>query len=185
MQYGDNVSGVYATQLCRQDLLRTSEAVRASHLRRAPKISAQVHTLSQCVAEFPTTLHIGCSALDSINNKFVRVKGKSEINQRALMAVHTISASWEDFRLTCSLLDIKAPNKDMSKSQLNTFRAASVTLAKTSMRFAGEQAYSHSSAVVDYNSGLKECAVSFDASWHRRGHYFNQGFAAATDTDFG
>ena len=137
------------------------------------------------VAEFPTTLPIGCSALDSINNKSIRVKGKSEINQRALMAVHTTSASWEDFRLTCSLLDIKAPNKDMSKSQLNTFRAASVTLAKTSMRFAGEQAYSHASAVVDSNSGLKECAVSFDASWHRRGHYSNQGFAAAIDTDFG
>ena len=86
------------------------------------------------------------------------------------MAAHTTSASWEDFRLTCSLLDIKAPNKNMSKTQLNTFRAASVTLAYTSKRFAGEQAYSHASAVVDSTSGLKECAVSFDASWHRRGH---------------
>ena len=137
------------------------------------------------VAVFPTTLPISCSALDSINNKSVRAKRKSEINQRGLIAVHTTSASREDFRLTCSLLDIKAPNKHMSKSQLNTFRVASVTLAKTSMRFAGEQAYSHSSAVVNSNSGLKEWAVSFDESRHRRGHYSNQGFVAAIDTDFG
>ena len=136
-------------------------------------------------AEFPATLPIGVSAVDSINNKSMRVKGRSEINKRALMAVHTTSASWEDFRLTCSLLDLKQPNRDMSKTQLNTFMAASVTLAKRSMKIAGEHAYSHASAVDESPSGLRECAVSFDASWHQRGHYSNQGFAAAIDTDFG
>ena len=137
------------------------------------------------VAEFPATLPIGVSALDSINNKSVRVKGQSEINKRALMAVHTTSASWEDFRLTCSLLDLKPPNRDMSKSQLNNLMAASVTLAKRSMKFAGDNAYLHASEVDDSPSGLRECAVSFDASWHQRGHCSNQGFAAAIDTDFG
>ena len=63
--------------------------------------------------------------------------------------------------------------------------AASVTLAKRSMKIAGDHAYSHASAVDETPSGLRECAVSFDASWHRRGHYSNQGFAAAIDTDFG
>ena len=33
------------------------------------------------VAEFPTTLPKGCSALDSVNNKSIRVKVKREINQ--------------------------------------------------------------------------------------------------------
>ena len=136
-------------------------------------------------AEFPATLPIGISAVDSINNNSVRVKGRGEINQRALMAVHTTSASWEDFRLTCSFLDLKPPYKDMSKSQLYTFMAASLTVAKESMRIAGEQAYSQADAVHDSPSNTRECAVSFDSSWHRRGHYSNQGFAAAIDTDVG
>ena len=134
------------------------------------------------VAEFPATLPVGVTALDSINNKSVRVKGKSEINKRALMAVHTTSASWEDFRLMCSILDLKPPDKNMSKTQLSMFMSASTTLAKRSMKFAGEEAYSHAAAVGDSPSGLRECAVSFDASWHRRGHYSNQGFAAAIET---
>ena len=60
--------------------------------------------------------------------------------------------------------------------------SASTTLAKRSMKFAGEQAYSHAAAVGDSPSGLRECAVSFDASWHLRGHYSNQGFTAAIET---
>ena len=87
------------------------------------------------------------------------------------MAVHTTSASWEDFRLTCSLLDLKVPSRDMSRTQLNTFMESSVTLAKKSMKLAGEEANSHANGVDESASGLRECSVSFDASWHRRGHY--------------
>ena len=134
------------------------------------------------VAEFPATLPVGVTALDSIHNNSVRVKGQSEINKRALMAVHTTSASWEDFRLMCTIFDLNPPDKNMSKSQLSRFMSASTTLAKRSMKFAGEQAYSHAAAVGDSPTGLRECAVSFEASWHRRGHYSNQGFAAAIET---
>ena len=137
------------------------------------------------VAEFPTCLPVGVAALDTINNKYVRSRGKSEINQRALMAVHSTSASWDDFRLMCSLLEIKPRDKDISRTQLNKFMGASVSIAKRSMKFAGEHAYSNASVVEESTSGLRECAVSFDASWHRRGHYSNQGFAAAIDADFG
>ena len=56
--------------------------------------------------------------------------------------------------------------------------AASLTVTKQSMRIAGEQAYSQAAAVHDSPSDLRECAVSFDALWHLRGHYSNQGFAA-------
>ena len=139
----------------------------------------------QVVAEFPATLPIGVSPIDAINNKSIFVKGKAEINQRALMAVHITSASWEDFRLTCSLLDMKPPHQRMSKIQLTKFMKASVDIASVSMRIAGKQAYSQASPVDDSPAGLRECAVSFDASWHRRGHYSNQGFAAAIETDFG
>ena len=72
-------------------------------------------------AEFPTILPISVSAVDTINNKSMRVKGGSEINKRALIAVHTTSASWEVLMLTCSLLDLKPPNRDRCKTQLNTF----------------------------------------------------------------
>ena len=32
---------------------------------------------------------------------------------------------------------------------------------------------------------LRNCTVSFDASWHRRGHFSNQGVAAAIDSELG
>ena len=55
------------------------------------------------------------------------------------MAVHTTSASWEDFRLTCSLLDIKSPNKDISKCQLTKYMNTSVDVANESKRFAWKE----------------------------------------------
>ena len=61
---------------------------------------------------------------------------------------------------------------------------ASLTVAKESIRIAGEQAYSQAAAVNDAPSDLRDCAVSFDASWHRRGNYSNHGIADAIDTDF-
>ena len=127
------------------------------------------------VAEFPSSLPIGVSALASINNKSLISKGKSEINQRALMAVHTTSASWEDFRLTCSLLDVKAPGRNMSQTQLTKFKKASLDVATESMRIAGKQSYELATPVIASDSGLRDCPASFDASWHRRGHYSNQG----------
>ena len=33
--------------------------------------------------------------------------------------------------------------------------------------------------------GTRECIVSFDASWHRRGHFSNHGFAGAIDSSTG
>ena len=101
------------------------------------------------------------------------------------MAVHTTSASWEDFRLTCSILDVKAPERNMSQTQLTKFMKASLDVATESMKIAGKQAYEQASPVNDSVSGLRDWAVSFDASWHRRGHYSNQGFAAAINSESG
>ena len=91
------------------------------------------------------------------------------------MAVHTTSASWEDFRLTCSLLDVKAPGRNMSQTQLTKFKKASLDVATESMRIAGKQSYELATPVIASDSGLRDCPASFDASWHRRGHYSNQG----------
>ena len=46
----------------------------------------------------------------------------------------------------------------------------------------GKKAYSEATLVNESPSRIQECAVSFDSFWHRRGHYSNQGFAAAIDT---
>ena len=80
---------------------------------------------------------------------------------------------------------MKPPQRDMSKTQLTKFMTASLSVAKESMKIAGQQAYSQANPVSESVSGLRECAVSFDASWHRQGHYSNEGFSAAIDTDFG
>ena len=137
------------------------------------------------VAEFPASPPIGVSAIASINDKSMITKGKSEINQRALMAVHTTSFSWEEFRLTCSLLDVKPPGRNMSHTQLTKFMKASLDVANESMKIAGKQAYDVATPVIASDSGLRDCPVSFDASWHRRGHYSNQGFSAAINTESG
>ena len=137
------------------------------------------------LAEFPASLPIGVTAPDSINNSSIRVKGHSEINQRSLLAVHTTSSSWEDFRLTCSLLDIKPPSQTISKSNLDKVMDASKAVVMRSMQYAGDHAYSESLPANYSVPHTRECTVSFDASWHRRGHFSNQGFAAAIDSEFG
>ena len=112
------------------------------------------------MAEFPATLFIGASALETINNKPVRCKGKREINQRALMAVHTTSSSCEDFRLTCSLLDIKPPDKDMSKTQLNKILEAFKCVEQELMRFEGQHVHSCAPIINETGTGVRECAVN-------------------------
>ena len=129
------------------------------------------------LTEFPASLPIGVTAVDSINNRAIRVKGNIEINQRSLLAVHTTSSSWEDFRLTCSLLDIKPPTQKLSKSSLDKVMGASKAVVMRSMQYAGDHAYSESLSINTSLPGTRECTVSFDASWHRRGHFSNQGFA--------
>ena len=114
------------------------------------------------VAEFPASLPIGVSAIASINDKSMITKGKSEINQIALMAVHTTSASWKDFRLTCSLLDVKPPGRNMSRTQLTKFMKASLDVAHESMKIVGKKANDVATPVIASDSGLRDCPVSFD-----------------------
>ena len=139
----------------------------------------------QIIAEFPASLPIGVSPDQCINDKRALRFGHSEINARALMAVHSTSSSWEDFRLTCSILDLHVPSERMSRKSLNLFVSASKAVVERSMNISGQKVFSISEPSTMVVPGTRECIVSFDASWHRRGHFSNQGFAAAIDSSSG
>ena len=93
-------------------------------------------------AEFPASLPIGCSAEACINNKSLRVRGQSELNVRSILAVHSTSQSWEDFRLTCSLLDLDVPTAAMSKIQMKRFVESTTSVVARSMKGSGEMVHS-------------------------------------------
>ena len=136
------------------------------------------HTI---IADFPASLPIGASPDKCINTRTYRT-GQSEINARALIAVHSTSASWEDFRLTCSIMDLDVPSERMPRHSLDLFVAASKAVVERSMNISGEKVFSNSEPSTMVVPGTRECIVSFDASWHQRGHFSNQGFAAAIDS---
>ena len=139
------------------------------------------HTI---IADFPASLPIGASPDKCVNNSAHRT-GHSEINARAVIAVHSTAASWEDFRLTCSIMDLDVPSERMPRHTLSNFVAASKSVVERSMTFSGKKVYSNSEPSSMVVPGTRECVVSFDASWHKRGHFSNQGFAAAIDSSTG
>ena len=73
----------------------------------------------------------------------------------------------------------------MPKTSLDKFVAASRAVVERSMEISGHKVYANSEPSTMLVPGLRECTVSFDASWHRRGHLSNQGFAAAIDSETG
>ena len=135
------------------------------------------------IADFPASLLIGGSPEDSINK--YHSPGQSEINARALIAVHSTASSWEDFRLTCSIMDLDVPSNRMPKKSLEKFVAASNAVVQPSMNISGQKVHAKAKLSTMALPGIGECTVSFDASWHRRGHFSNQGFAAAIDSETG
>ena len=135
-------------------------------------------------AEFPASLPIGLSPDVCVNNKSLRVRGQSELNLRSLLAVHSTSQSWEDFRLTCSL-DLDVPTAAMSQRHLNLFLESTQAVVSKSMKGSGQNVHCSLQSDTSLPVHLRNCTVSFDASWHRRGHFSNQGFAAAIDSEFG
>ena len=138
----------------------------------------------KCIADYPASLPIG-SPPDGCINTGVHLTGVSEINARSLIAVHSTGSSWEDFRLTCSFLDLDVPAGRMPKTSLDKFVAASKALVEHSMDISGHNVHANSEPSTMVVPGIRECTVSFDASWHRRGHFSNQGFAAAIDSETG
>ena len=68
---------------------------------------------------------------------------------------------------------------------MKTLWDSSKRVVYNSMKISGEKVHSSIPFNLDLPVDIRDCAVSFDASWHRRGHFSNQGFAAAIDSEFG
>ena len=68
---------------------------------------------------------------------------------------------------------------------LELFVAASKTVVERSMKISGQKVFSNSEPSTMVVPGTRECIVSFDASWPRRGHFSNHGFAGAIDSSTG
>ena len=58
-------------------------------------------------------------------------------------------------------------------------------VASRAMDLAAAEVRTRQDSEPSLIAGAKRCHVSYDASWHRRGHYSNQGFGAAIDSTSG
>ena len=105
----------------------------------------------------------------------------SEVNSRTMLAVHSTSISWQDFLLKCAVMEIPAPGRNMDKRSLSSFTSSAVNVSQDSMSLAAAQVRNRKTTTESNIPGAFRCDVSFDATWHRRGHYSNQGFCAAID----
>ena len=139
----------------------------------------------QIAAEFPSSLPIGLCADVWENDKSLRVRRQSELIVRSLIAVHSTSHSWEDFRLTCCLLDLDVPTAAMSQHHLKRFVESTTSVVSRSMKASGDNVHCSLPSETSLPAHIRNCAVSFDASWHRRGHFSIQGFAAEIDSELG
>ena len=96
------------------------------------------------VAEFPASLPIGVPAAKCLNDKSVRLRGQSDLNLRSLLAVHTTWQIWEDFQLTCSILDLNVPARETSKRHLKNFVDTTTRVVSKSMSIVANQVHSSS-----------------------------------------
>ena len=135
------------------------------------------------IAEFPNSIPIGSTPVQAINDPHMMTHKKSEVNYRAMLAAHTTSSSWKDFIQTCHMLGVENSWRDIPRNYLRTFVEATNGICERSMSLAANEVRSFSpiSNVPNY----KNWSVSFDGSWHTRGHYSNQFFCAAIEIDRG
>ena len=135
------------------------------------------------VAEFPTSLPIGMKPNESVNDPRMLCHKKSEVNVRALLAVHCTSNSWADFLLTCNILGLENSWYHMHKAPLSRLVQSSDKVCQLSMSLTADRV--RASAETSHIPNVRNCTVSFDATWHQRGYYSNQGFAAAIEVGSG
>ena len=79
-------------------------------------------------------------------------------------------------------MDLDIPSERMPRHSLDLFVAVSNTVVVRSMKISGQKVFSKLEPSTKVVPGTRECIFSFDASWHRRGHFSNQGFAGAIDS---
>ena len=133
------------------------------------------------IAEFPTSLPVGMQPREAVNDPQMLSRKKSEVNVRALLATHCTSASWNDFLLSCNLLGIHNTWKRMKKTSLMKLVESANKICQQSMSKSAKLV--RDTADTSNIPDCKNCTVSFDASWHQRGFYSKQGFAAAIEVN--
>ena len=84
------------------------------------------HTL---VAKFSSSVHIGESAIDSVNSPSDKI-GPAEVNTRALVAVDSTSMSWRDYLLFCALMNLPVPGRNVTKRTLDNLVACTAQVAQ-------------------------------------------------------
>ena len=137
------------------------------------------------VSQFSSSPHQNETQTQAVNNPKMFLRRPSQINARAILAVHVTSLSWQDFRLTCALMDLPIPGHNLRQKALDNPSQTAESVAADSMNLATEDVRRRSNIENSNIPGAMRCHVSFDASWHRRGHYSNQGFGAAIDSESG
>ena len=133
------------------------------------------------VAELSSSPDIGETPKEAVNNPKMSTYRPNQVNSRALLTVHSTSLSWRDFLLVCAVMDLPVPGRNLNKLALENFQFVTKKLSHESMALAAAQIRSRESSVTSNIPGAYKCDVSFDATWHRRGHYSKQGFSAAID----
>ena len=133
------------------------------------------------VAQFSSSLHIGESPAEAVNNQLMTKRCAAEINSRALVAMHSTAMSWRDFLLLCALMDLPVPGRNLNKRTLENLKSCTSQVVEKSMSAAAERVRKRDTTLLSNIPGAYRCDVSFDATWHRRGHYSNQGFGAVID----
>ena len=183
----DILSNVFKLILCREPNCFGSLQLHRYPLREGLQSYLVLHC-DRChsmVANFPTTLHIDESPSEAVNNPKMMSHRSNEINVRATLALHTTSFSWQDFRLACALLDLPVPQKNLNKRSMERFIEVTSKVSAIAMDLAAEEVRCRVDSEPSVINGVTRCHVSYDASWHRRGHYSNQGFGAAIDSTSG
>ena len=83
------------------------------------------------VANFSSSLYLNEQPRESVNSKDKSRYRYSEVNIRSMLAVHCTSLSWQDFRLTCALLGLQVPGRNMRQGGLDELVATTCKVFKT------------------------------------------------------
>ena len=133
------------------------------------------------VAEFPSSLHLGETPQEAVNNPQMLSCRTNEVYSSALLAVHTTSMSWRDFLLLFALMDLPVPGRNPNQSYLEQFKDCATLVSQESMAIAAEQVRSRENTLPSNIPGALKCDVSFDALGTEEGIILTRGFGAAID----
>ena len=89
--------------------------------------------------------------------------------------------------LSTNLCDPGLPTTwhNLPKKKWETLVSATSSVSDKYMALVASEVRSTDNPVISNIPGSFRCNVSFDATWHRRGNYSNQGFASVIESESG